>query len=186
MILLELFLSFMQIGLMSVGGGYAAMPLIQSQAVLRHGWMTMSEFADLMTIAEMTPGPIALNAATFVGVRMAGVPGALCATMGCIAPSLAIVSLMAYAYRRMRDLAIVQSVLSGLRPAVVAMIASAGLSILMLVLFGGKSPSMAHVSVSGAALFAAALFALRRLHAGPMTVMLLCGAAGLALGVAFS
>ena len=77
MIYLQLFLSFLQVGMFSVGGGYAAMPLIQSQVVEQHGWLTMQEFTDLVTIAEMTPGPITVNSATFVGIRMAGIPGAL-------------------------------------------------------------------------------------------------------------
>ena len=77
MITLQLFLSFLQIGLFSFGGGYAAMPLLQEQLVARNGWLSGQEFADLVTIAEMTPGPIAVNAATFVGTKLAGLPGAL-------------------------------------------------------------------------------------------------------------
>ena len=81
MIYLQLFLSFFQIGLFSFGGGYAAMPLIQGQAVQGHGWLSMSEFTDLITISQMTPGPIAVNSATFVGIKIAGIPGALVATL---------------------------------------------------------------------------------------------------------
>ena len=88
MIYLQLFLSFLQVGMFSVGGGYAAMPLIQSQVVEQQGWLTMQEFTDLITIAEMTPGPIAVNSATFVGLRIAQVPGAIIATLGCITPAL--------------------------------------------------------------------------------------------------
>ena len=84
MIYLELFWSFFQVGLFSIGGGYAAMPLIQNQVVDIHPWLTMTGFADIITIAEMTPGPIAVNAATFVGIQVAGLPGALIATIGCI------------------------------------------------------------------------------------------------------
>ena len=77
MIYLQLFWSFLQIGLFSFGGGYAAMPLIQGQVVTSHGWLTMSEFTDLITISQMTPGPIAVNSATFVGLKIAGIPGAI-------------------------------------------------------------------------------------------------------------
>lgn len=84
MIYLQLFLSFLQIGMFSFGGGYAAMPLIQGQVVTLHGWLTMSEFTDLITISQMTPGPIAVNSATFVGMKIAGIPGAIVATAGCI------------------------------------------------------------------------------------------------------
>ena len=139
MIYLQLFLSFLQVGAFSIGGGYAAMPLIQSQVVTSHGWLTMSEFTDLITIAEMTPGPIAVNSATFVGIRIAGVGGAVIATLGCILPSCLIVSLLAFVYYRYKQLSALQSVLASLRPAVVALIASAGLSILNLVAFDGGS-----------------------------------------------
>ena len=93
MIYVELFLSFLKVGLFSVGGGYAAIPLIQSQVVEGKNWITMSEFTNLVTIAEMTPGPISVNSATFVGIRIAGIPGAFAATAGCIAPALFIVTL---------------------------------------------------------------------------------------------
>ena len=76
MISFQLFLRFFQIGLLSFGGGYAAMPLIQGQVVQGHGWLSMSEFTDLITISQMTPGPIAVNSATFVGIKIAGIPGA--------------------------------------------------------------------------------------------------------------
>ncbi len=85
-LLLQLFLSFFQIGLFSIGGGYAAMPLIQAQTVEIHKWLTPLEFADLVTIAEMTPGPIAINSATFVGMRVAGISGVLVATFGNVLP----------------------------------------------------------------------------------------------------
>lgn len=182
MILWQLFLSFAQIGLFSVGGGYAAIPLIQNQAVEIHGWLTAEQFLDLATIAEMTPGPIALNAASFVGIRVAGLAGALTATLGCILPSLVIVSLLAWVYGRYRRLPLLQSVLSFLRPAVVALIAAAGLNMLLQVVCGGRSMEAFHPVA--AVLFAAAVLALRRFKCSPILVMLLCGAAGLALGLA--
>ena len=86
MLYLQLFWSFFQIGLFSIGGGYAAMPLIQNQVVDLHHWLTLSEFTDLITISQMTPGPIAINSATFVGIRIGGVGGALVSTLGCILP----------------------------------------------------------------------------------------------------
>ena len=97
--LLQLFLSFLQIGLFSIGGGYAAIPLIQSQTVDVHQWLTSEQFMDLATIAEMTPGPIFVNSATFVGARLCGIPGALVATLAAVLPSCAIIALLAYLYR---------------------------------------------------------------------------------------
>ena len=139
MIYLELFWSFFQIGLFSIGGGYAAMPLIQNQVVDIHPWLTMTGFADIMAIAEMTPGPIAVNAATFVGIQVAGLPGALIATIGCIFPSCVIVMTLAYVYYRFRGLSVMQGILAGLRPAVIAMIASAGISLLCMALYGQRT-----------------------------------------------
>ena len=134
MLLLQLFFSFIQVGLFSVGGGYAAIPLIQNQIVDIHGLMTLEEFTDLITIAEMTPGPISINSATFVGMRLAGIPGVILCTFGCILPAFVICSLLAYFYYKYRKLGAVQTILASLRPAVVALIASAGLSILLLAL----------------------------------------------------
>lgn len=105
MIYLQLFLSFLQVGMFSIGGGYAAIPLIRDQIVTSHTWLTMNEFTDLITIAEMTPGPIAVNSATFVGIRITGPLGAVIATLGCITPSLLIVSLLAYIYYRYKSMA---------------------------------------------------------------------------------
>ena len=136
MIYLQLFLSFLQIGLFSFGGGYAAMPLIQGQVVTQHGWLSMEEFTDLITISQMTPGPIAVNSATFVGIKIAGIPGALVATGGCILPSCVIVTLIAKLYLKYRNMAMLQGVLYSLRPSVVAMIASAGISILLTAFWG--------------------------------------------------
>lgn len=183
MIHLELFWSFFQIGLFSIGGGYAAMPLIQEQVVDLHPWLTMTQFADIMTIAEMTPGPIAINAATFVGIQTAGLPGALVATIGCVFPSCVIVLMLAYIYYRFRGLTIVQGILAGLRPAVIAMIASAGLSLLEMALYGQRTlpPDVWNVNLISVVIFAAGLLALRRWKMGPITVMAGAGAAGILL-----
>ena len=109
MIYLQLFLSFLQIGMFSFGGGYAAMPLIQGQVVTLHGWLTMSEFTDLITISQMTPGPIAVNSATFVGMKIAGIPGAVVATAGCILPSCILVTILARLYLKYRNLDLLQT-----------------------------------------------------------------------------
>lgn len=175
MIYLQLFWSFLQVGLFSVGGGYAAMPIIQNQVVNTHIWLTMNEFTDLITIAEMTPGPIAINSATFVGIRIAGVPGALAATFGCILPSCFIVSLLACIYRRYNNLSALQSVLSCLRPAVVALIAAAGCSVLKLAVFGGAEMQVIRINWLALGLFAVALAGLRWKKWNPILMMVLCG-----------
>ena len=183
MILLQLFWSFFQVGCFSIGGGYAAMPLIQEQVVDLHPWLTMTQFADIMTIAEMTPGPIAINAATFVGIQTAGLPGAWGATIGCLFPSCVIVLVLAYIFYRFRGLTIVQGILAGLRPAVIAMIASAGLSLLEMALYGQRTlpPDVWNVNLISVVIFAAGLLALRRWKMGPIAVMAGAGAAGILL-----
>ena len=125
------------------------MPLIEEQVVTLHGWISSSEFVDLVTISQMTPGPIAVNAATFVGTRIAGLPGALIATLGCVLPSCILVTLLAMLYARYRTLSLLQGTLQALRPAVVAMIAAAGLSILLSSFCGGDRVlfSMTHVDL---------------------------------------
>lgn len=180
MVYLRLFWSFFQIGLFSIGGGYAAMPLIQTQAVEINHWLTMSEFADIITIAEMTPGPIAVNSATFVGIRAGGIPGALVATLGCITPSCIIVLTLAYLYGKYQNLLAVEGILSGLRPAVVAMIASAGLSILCLALWGGV-PGLADlgkIDWISLSIFLLAFFCLRKWKPSPIAVMFGAGVLG--------
>lgn len=175
MIYIKLFFSFLQIGLFSIGGGYAALPLIRQQVVEVNGWLSMAEFTDLITISQMTPGPIAINGATFVGMRIGGLPGAVAATAGCVAPSLVIVLLLAVLYKRFGKLELIQGILSGLRPVVVALIAVAGVGILELAFWEGAGAS---VNIPGILLFAAAFFVLRRWKLSPVLVMLLCGVAG--------
>ena len=189
--LFDLFVSFFQIGLFSVGGGYAAIPLIQSQIVDRLGLLTLAEFTDLITVAEMTPGPIALNAATFVGTRCAGLGGALLCTAGCMLPSVCISLALAYVYYRWRTVSAVQTLLSALRPAVVALIAGAGLSILCLAvlhadlgalvagLLAGALPDLPDgFRIIEAVLFAGALIVLRMKKAGAIAVLFGTGAVG--------
>lgn len=180
---LELLWSFFQIGLFSIGGGYAAMPLIQHQVVDVHPWLTMTQFADIMTIAEMTPGPIATNSATFVGIQVAGITGAVVATIGCILPSCVIVMTLAYVYYRFRGLTMVQGVLAGLRPAVIAMIASAGLSLVTLSFFGQRSlpDDLSGINGIPVLIFTAGFLILRKWKVNPIYVMAGAGVLGVLL-----
>ena len=115
------------------------MPLIQHQVVDTYHWLDGKGFADLVTISQMTPGPIATNAATFVGMNTAGLAGALIATFGCILPSCILVTFIAYFYLKYQKLAALQGILSSLRPAVIALIASAGISILVSAFWNGQT-----------------------------------------------
>ena len=183
MIYLQLFLSFLQIGAFSFGGGYAAMPLIQNQVVQLHPWLSQSEFTDLITISQMTPGPIAVNSATFVGTRIAGVPGALAATIGCVLPSCILVTILAKIYLKYRSLSLLQGILKSLRPAVIAMIAAAGVSILVTAFWGNDISSLhldailSSTNIRAVAIFLLSLILLARFKMDPIHVMLLSGGA---------
>ena len=181
MIYVKLFWSFFQVGLFSIGGGYAALPLIHNQVVDMHGWLSMSEFADVITISQMTPGPIAINSATFVGIRIAGLPGAIIATIGCVFPSCVIVLTLAFIYYKFRGLSTVQGVLNGLRPAVIALIASAGLALVELSFWNGKgiSGNFQNLDAFAVIIFAIALVILRKWKVNPVFVMLGAGIIGL-------
>ena len=183
MIYLQLFLSFLQIGAFSFGGGYAAMPLIQNQVVQVHPWLSQSEFTDLITISQMTPGPIAVNSATFVGTRIAGVPGALAATIGCVLPSCILVTILAKIYLKYRSLSLLQDILKFLRPAVIAMIAAAGVSILVTAFWGNDISSLhldailSSTNIRAVGIFLVSLILLAKFKMDPIHVMLLSGGA---------
>lgn len=178
MILLELFWSFFQVGLFSIGGGYAALPLIQNQVVINHAWLNMSEFTDIITISQMTPGPIAINSATFVGTRIAGLGGAIVATLGCVLPSFIIVLLLAMLYKKYKNIKYVQGVLKSLQPAVVGLIASAGLVIVQNALFGGDAISFGSIDFIALALIAVCIAVLRKTKFDPIFVMIGAGVIG--------
>ena len=180
MIYWQLFLSFLQIGMFSFGGGYAALPLIQEQVVTQHGWLSRSEFTDLITISQMTPGPIAVNSATFVGIRLAGFLGALAATFGCILPSCILVTVLSYLYLKYRKMSMLQGVLETLRPAVVSMIAAAGVSILITA-FWNDAVSFMSTKWDSIVIFVVAVWLLKKKNWNPILVMVLSGFAKLAV-----
>ena len=175
MIYLRLFLSFLQIGAFSFGGGYAALPLIRHQVVEANGWLQLSELTDLITISQMTPGPIAVNSATFVGLKVAGIPGAVICTLGCVLPSCILVSLIAKLYLKYRSMDLLQGVLKGLRPAVVAMIASAGILILMTAFWGSNTITFTGTKWVMVLIFAICVVILRKTKMNPIWVMVLAG-----------
>ncbi len=127
MLILKLFLAFLKIGAFTFGGGYAMLPFIQ-QEVIKNGWLTGEELIDFVAISESTPGPFAVNAATFIGMRTAGVAGAVCATLGVVLPSFVIILLIARAYERFQKNRFVNGAMVGLKGAVVGLIGAAFLS----------------------------------------------------------
>lgn len=186
MLLLKLFLTFFKIGLCTFGGGYAMVPLIQSE-MEAHGWLDERTLVDFIAVSESTPGPIAVNLSTFIGGETAGLPGAVCATLGVVLPSFIVILLVVRFLQRFRESRVVKGALSGLAPAVVGLIAAALLSVCITVFF----PAGFSVSVFTAPAFycAAAIFLLaavltfKKLH--PVYVLLLCAALGIAAGFVF-
>jgi chromate transporter len=134
MILLQLFVSFFQIGLFSFGGGYAMIPLIQHE-LERHGWMTPAQFVDIIAISQMTPGPLAVNAATFVGYRIAGIPGGFIATLGVALPSLILIMSLSVFFFRYRMHPLQRKLFYCVRPAILGLIADAAISVMQTSLF---------------------------------------------------
>ncbi len=178
-LLLDIVLTFMQIGVLSFGGGYAAVSLVEKQVVDVKGWMTYAEFADIVTIDELTPGPVAVNAATFVGTKMAGLPGAIAATIGAILPSCIIALILVKLYYRYRDMSIMNGALKGLKSMVVALIAVTTISILMNALFTAEIISFSSLDVVSVILFIVSMILLRKYKMNPLIVMAICGVVGL-------
>lgn len=175
MIYWQLFVSFLKVGAFSFGGGYAALPLIQAEIVDSHQWLTLQEFTDLITISQMTPGPIAINSATFVGTQIAGVLGAVAATLGSVFPSVILVTILAFLYMKYRQMDVLQYVLRALRPAVVAMIATAGVSILVTSFWGTEVMGIETIKITAVIIFGICLFLLMKWKVDPVKVMLLAG-----------
>lgn len=178
MIYLDLFLGFLYIGVLSFGGGYAALPLISQQCVEQNGWLTMTEFSDLLTISQITPGPIAINSASFVGMKVAGFPGAVCASLGFMVPPFIIVSLLYWLFKKYGQLRFMQDILSGLKPGVVALITVAGADILAEAVWGASPVSLAGADIFSVIVAVCAFIALRKTKLGAMKTIICCGILG--------
>ncbi len=173
-LLLQMLLSFMKIGVLSFGGAYASMPLVEQEIVVVRGWLTLAEFSDLVAMDELTPGPILINSATFVGMRIAGVPGAIVATIGCILPSCMVSLALVLLYRRYRKARLAEGVLHALKCMSCALIFSTFMTIAGRIILSGDIPGgVASVIIAGFA-----FYLLRYCKLAPLPVMLVCGALG--------
>ncbi|QNM06194.1 chromate transporter [Qiania dongpingensis] len=178
-LLLKLLGVFSQIGLFSIGGGYAIIPLIQEQVVNRHGWVTQQTFTDIITISQMTPGPLAVNTSTFVGIQIAGLPGAIAATLGCIISGICLSILLYRFFQKHRNSTYALEVLNGLKSASLGLIVSAAVTILLLT-FTGSSTIQAGAAIDWTAVivFVACLFVLRKWKINPILLMVVTGILG--------
>ncbi|NLC26484.1 MAG: chromate transporter [Fastidiosipila sp.] len=139
MILWQLFLAFLEVGVTAFGGGYAALPIIQNVIVERNQWLTMTEMTDILSLSQVTPGPIAINSATFVGIRLAGIPGVIVASIATVLPQAILLFILSAFIFSGRKLTLVDRALGGLRPGVVGLIAAASVSITISAIFAGTS-----------------------------------------------
>ncbi|MGH4138849.1 chromate transporter [Clostridium sp.] len=126
--LIKIFLSFLKIGAFSFGGGYAMLPLIQREIVNNNTWITYKEFIDIIGISQMTPGPIAINSATFVGFKVYGILGSIAATLGVVSFSFLLVSIANHYIVKFKESYIMKAALTGMRPALIGLIISVFLS----------------------------------------------------------
>jgi chromate transporter len=186
MIFLELFYTFLKIGLFSFGGGYGMLSVIQGEVVTRHGWLSAAEFTDIVAVSQMTPGPIGINSATYVGytaVLNSGAPewlavmGSLVASFAVMLPSIVLMLVVSRFFMKYSKHGSVEAVFKGLRPAVVGLIASAALLLMTEENFGSptETPLQFWVSV---ALFVAAFVAMKFFKVSPILILLLAGAFG--------
>jgi chromate transporter len=179
--LIALGVSFAAIGVFAFGGGYAMIPLIQ-QAILAHGWVPANEFADIVAISQMTPGPIAINAATYIGARTAGIPGSMASTLGVVLPSFVISISLARFLRSFREHPVVDGVLSGIRPVTIGMIASAVVFFAELSVFSGETFVFGVAVHPGAAfIFCAILVGSTRFKLHPIPALVISAVSGAVL-----
>lgn len=169
----QLLVSYLKIGFFGFGGGYAMLSLIHSEVVVRNGWLTNGEFSDIVAISQMTPGPIALNSATYIGYEVAGIPGSIVATTAVCIPALSIMMLITRFFLRLHDNRFVKGVVSGMRPVVVGMIASAAL----LLIFPYSDDGRSFIDGWSWIIFAFALAASAR-KVNPILIIILSGVVG--------
>ncbi len=185
MIYLELFLTFFMIGAFTFGGGYAMLPLMQEQVVAKWGHIiSAEEIIDFIAVSESTPGPFAINMATYVGSEVGGILGAVCATLGVVVPSFVVILIVAKCYDKFRNSSVVKGCMTGLKPAVVGLIGGAILSVALGVFFPAGL-SLAPLSTPGfylaAGIFVGMLvLAFKKVH--PIIIILISAAAGIGIG----
>ena len=157
MLLLKLYVQFLKIGAFSFGGGYATLPLIQQYIVEQEGWITMTQFTDLITISQMTPGPIAINSATFVGAQVAGPAGSVVATLGAVTPQTLLMTVLGYfLFTKKRHFKLMDMLLRGIKPGIVGLIFIAALQMSKNAFFpegGGLEPVALVTFVIGGILY---------------------------------
>jgi len=183
MIYFELFWTFFKIGAFTFGGGYAMLPLIQEE-VLKHNWASIGEILNFIAVSESTPGPFAVNIATYIGITLGGILGAFFATLGVILPSFLIILTVAVFFRKYSQNKLVKGIMSGLRPAVIGLIASAVISVAVTELFPQGLQKAVFLDKDFYVLllifFLSSVLVFKKIH--PIFVILISGALGIIFG----
>lgn len=181
MIYLQLFYTFFKIGLFGFGGGYAMLSMIQGEVVTRYNWVSAKEFTDIVAISQTTPGPIGINTATYVGFTSTGsVWGSVIATFAVVLPSFILMLTISKFFLKYQKHPAVEAVFSGLRPAVVGLLASAALVLMTPENFSSPGQDM-YTFVMSVIIFLVAFIGTRKFKANPILMILACGLAGLIL-----
>lgn len=172
--ILEIFLSFIKIGLFAFGGAYAVIPLIEEQMVTNTKWMSFTEFSDLVAIDELTPGPIIINSSTFIGMKLAGVPGAITATLSCVVPGCVIALILIYLYKKYKNIPVISEAIKVLKCMSVALI----FSVLIKMFLNSVFPidySLKSANYLSFVLMIISFLILKRYKTNPLFIMLGCG-----------
>ena len=186
MIFLQLFLTFLKIGLFGFGGGYAMLSMIQGEVVVRHAWLTASEFTDIVAISQVTPGPVGINSATYVGYSAVvqagyspayGILGSALATLAVTLPSFVLMIGVSRLLLKHRESLTVGSIFRGLRPVVVGLLASAALLLMTPGNFGSPQDDLRQFAISSV-IFVAVFWFTQFRHVHPILMIVLCGIAG--------
>ena len=181
MIYLQLFYTFFKIGLFGFGGGYAMLSMIQGEVVTRYNWVSSQEFTDIVAISQMTPGPIGINAATYVGFTSTGsIWGSVIATFAVVLPSFILMLTISKFFLKYQKHPAVESVFSGLRPAVVGLLASAALVLMNTENFGSPTKDT-YTFVISVIIFLVAFIGTKKYKANPILMIIACVIAGLIL-----
>lgn len=172
---------FLQIGLFSIGGGYATIPLIEKQVVTIHGWLSLQEFIDIITISQMTPGPLAVNTSTFAGLRIAGVAGAAAATFGCVISGSLISIFLHRFFEKWKSNCHINYVRSGLQAISVGLIAASAATMIALAFWGNSDIREIHAlpDITSVCIFLFCFAVLKKWKLGTVPIILLSGAAGI-------
>ena len=181
MIYLQLFYTFFKIGLFGFGGGYAMLSMIQGEVVTRYNWVSTQEFTDIVAISQSTPGPIGINAATYVGFTATGsIWGSVIATFAVVLSSFILMLTISKFFLKYQKHPAVEAVFSGLRPAVVGLLASAALVLMNVENFGSPTDDT-YTFVISIIIFLVAFIGTKKYHANPILMIIACGIAGLIL-----